>query len=214
MVCVNRRTFLAGSTLAVVPFTGCLGFITGSEPLEFEATKATVSNVALDETGYTENSVEADTITRTVSAAGQDRDVRVTNWIAEYGRTLELGPAGEEDLGIFALVATPQVKVLDRTFNPIDDMSNREILQQIQSEYEAVEVGSRVGSRDTTVLGENVTVDKFEGSATFEGLDIDLFIHVTTVEHGDDFVVPIAVYPQRLPGEEDNAFRLLDGIQH
>lgn len=211
---MHRRTFLAGSTLAFVPLTGCLGFITGSEPLEFEATRATVSDEALDDTGYTENSVEADTITRTVSAAGQERDVRVTNWIAEYGRTLELGPAGEQDLGIFALVATPQVNVLGRTFNPIGDMSNREILQQLRSEYEGLDVGSRVGSRDMSVLGENVTVDKFEGTASLEGINVDLFVHITTVEHGDDFVVPIAVYPQRLPGEEDNAFRLLDGIQH
>lgn len=211
---MKRRTVLAGSTLVAIPLTGCLGVLTGTKPVEFEATPATVSGDALDDTGYTEDSVEADTITRTVSAAGQEREVHVTNWIAEYGRTLELGPLGEVDLGVFAVIATPQVNVLERTFNPIGDMSNREILQQIRSEYEGFDVGSHVGSQNTTILGETVPVDKFEGTATIEGRDIELFIHIAMVEHGEDFVVPLGVYPQRLPDEESRIFRLLDGIEH
>lgn len=212
---VKRRTLLRGSVIAGIPLMGgCIGFLAGAEPLEFSATRATVAPQALDETGYSKNSVESDTITRTVSAAGQAREVRVTNWIAEYGRTVDLGPVGEQDLGIFAVVATPKVEVLGRTFNPVADMSTRELLQQIQSEYQKLEIGERVGSRDTTVLGDDVAVDRFKGAATFEDLEVELFIRVTTVDHGDDFVIPIGIYPQRLPDEDDRVFRLLDGIQH
>lgn len=193
---------------------GCIGFLTGRESLSFEATKATVAEQALRDTGYEEDDISTRTVTRSFSAAGESREVEVTNWVARYERTLELGALGDQELGVFVALSTPQVRVLDRTFNPVGEMSNREVLQRIQSRYEGFSVGDRVDTTGLTVLGEDTEVEKFAGTATFQGQDIDLFIHITTVAHEEDFVVPVAVYPQRLPGEEQKVLRLYRGVNH
>lgn len=193
---------------------GCLGFLTGSEPITFEATKGTVADQALTDTGYREQTVDSETITRSFSAAGQTREVEVTNWVARYERSLELGPLGEQDLGVFVVLSTPQVSILDRTFNPVGMMSNRELLERLQSRYEGFSVGERVDTRMITVLDEDAEVEKFEGSATFQGQEIDLFVHVATVEHEEDYVVPIGIYPRLIPGEEQKILRLYRGIEH
>lgn len=213
---MNRRQALVslGAVSLPVAASGCIGFLTGSEPLSFEATKATLSRAALDETGYEEDRVRDDSITRSFSAAGQEREVEVTNWIATYDRTLELGSLGEQELAVFAVLATPQVRVLDRTFNPVGDMSNRELLQHLQGRYEGFSVGSRVDTAAMSVLGEDASVEKFVATATFSGGKVDLFVHVTNVAHGSDYVVPIGVYPRQLPDEQDRVFRLYRGIQH
>lgn len=213
---MNRRQALLtlGSAGVTTATAGCIGFLTGSEALEFSAMEATISSATLDETGYEEAEVKEDVITRSFSAAGQEREVEVTNSIATYERAIDLGPLGEQKAAIFAVLSTPQVKILDRTFNPVGEMSNRELLQQLQGRYEGFSVGSRVDTRSQTVLGEDTEIEKFEASATFSGQEIDLFVHITNVAHEGDFVVPIGIYPQRLPGESEKVFSLYNGIQH
>lgn len=212
---MNRRRVLrlaAGGALSTT--AGCVGFLTGSQPLTFEAVRATVRQAALESTGYEEAEVAPQTLSREFSAAGQTREVEVTNWVARYERSLELGPLGEQDLGLFVVLSTPQVRILDRTFNPVGEMSNREQLQRVQGRFEGFSVGSRVDSRTVTVLDTDVDVDKFEGTATYSGQEIDLFVHIATVAHDEDYVVPIAVYPRRLPGEEERALQLYRNLQH
>ena len=211
----RRDAFLTiGSAGIAMSIAGCIGFLTGSEPLELEAAQATLSDRALEETGYAEDEIRDETITRSFSAAGQEREVEVTNWVATYDRTLDLGPLGEQELAVFAVLSTPQVKVLDRTFNPVGDMSNRELLQELQGRYSSFSVGSRVDTTEMTVLGEAAEIEKYEGTASFEQTDIELFIHITNVAHDSDFVIPVAVYPKRLPGESERVFRLYRGVQH
>lgn len=193
---------------------GCVEFLTGEESLTFEATKGTVGRQAVQETGYQEQDVSTKTIARSFSAAGQTREVEVTNWVARYERTLELGSLGEQELGVFVVLSTPQVRVMEQTFNPVGEMSNRELLQELQSRYEGFAVGNRVATKLITILGNDVELEKFEGTATFQGQDIGLFIHIVTVAHEEDFVVPVAVYPKRLPGNEQKIFKLCRNIQH
>ena len=211
----RRRALLAiGSAGIATSVTGCIGFLTGSEPLELAAERATLSDRALEETGYEEDEIRDETISRSFSAAGQEREVEVTNWVATYDRTLDLGALGEQELAVFALLSTPQVKIFDRTFNPVGEMSNRELLQELQGRYSSFSVGSRVDTTEMTVLGESVEVEKYEGTASFDQTDIELFIHIANVPHDSDFVIPVAMYPKRLPGESDRVFRLYRGIQH
>ena len=215
MATMNRRTALRlGAGAALSAAAGCLGVLTGEEPLTFEASRATVRQSALDDTGYAEDEVSRMPISREFSAAGQTREVEVTNWLARYERSLDLGPLGEQEIGLFVVLSTPQVRILDRTFNPVGDMSNRELLQQVQGRFEGFSVGSRADTRTLRVLGSDVDVDKFEATATYSGQEIELFVHVATVGHGEDFVVPIAVYPQRLPGEQDRAAQLYRNLEH
>ena len=210
----RRQALVALGSALNLSIAGCIGFITGEEALAFEATRATVPDAALDGTGYTEDEVGSEAVTRSFTVAGQSREVEVTNWLARYERSIELGPLGEQELGVFAVLSTPQVRVLDRTFNPVGEMSNRELLEQLQARYSGLSVGDRVGSDRLRILGEDATVDRFEATATFEAAEVELRVHVTTVAHADDYVVPIAIYPRRLPGEADRVNRLYEAIEH
>lgn len=212
---MRRRSMLSSLAVgALVGATGCIGVLTGEESVSFAASPATVSEGALEGTGYGLDEQRTDTITRAFSVAGQEREVEVTNHVAIYNRSVELGPLGEQELAMFVALATPQVRVLDRTFNPVGEMSNRELLDQLQSDYESLEVGSRVGSREVPILGESATVERFDGEATYDGVSVGLFFHITTVAHDDDYVVGIGIYPERLPEEESRVVRLYEGLRH
>lgn len=207
----EMRRAVAGSTVALALGTGgCLGFVTGEESLEFSADEATATEDALQETGYEEKEV-TDVV---VTEERYDREIEVTNWQARYERTAEMPLLGEQEVGVFVAFATPKVEVANEAFNPVDDMSNRELLERVQGQYENVEIGSKVDSTTVTVLGTETTVDRFDGTATFSGQDVDIYLHVTQVEDGDDFVVPLGVYPQKLDDEDQRIFALMEGLQH
>lgn len=210
----RRQAIVAIGSLTSLSSAGCIGFITGEEALAFEATQATVPNAVLEDTGYAEDDVSTEAVTRSFSVGGQSREVEVTNWLARYERSIELGPLGEQELGVFAVLSTPQVRVLNQTFNPVGEMSNRELLEQLQARYSNLTVGDRIGSDRLQILGEDATVDRFEATATFEATEIELRVHVTTVAHAEDYIVPIAIYPRRLPGEADRVNRLYEAIEH
>ncbi|PSQ41098.1 hypothetical protein BRD10_00970 [Halobacteriales archaeon SW_12_71_31] len=212
MVLTRRRALVAAvGGLAALP--GC-GFITGEEPARFAAEPATVSQGARSETDYEERSVSERVVTREFSAGGESRSVEVTNQLARYERRLDLGPLGSQRAAAFPVLASPEVEVLGEVFNPIADLSEREILDRFDSEYENLSVGEMVGSRTVTVLDTETEVEKYEGTADLAGSVVDVFVHVTKVQHEGDFVVVVAVYPQRFPDEESAVFTLLSGLQH
>lgn len=209
------RSHLAVATVVVLLLSaGCLGVLTGSEPLEFTASPATVTDDALTEAGYQETDVEEQPIERDVTVAGQERTVKVTNWVARYGRQVDLGPLGEQELGVFVLLSTPQVEVVGRTFNPVDDMSNRELLQELQGNFEGLEVGERTGSDQARLLGRETTVETYDGTATVEGREVDLRIRITRVTHEGDIVIAVGAYPAQFPEEGDRIETLLGGVTH
>lgn len=195
---------------------GCIGVLTGQEPLLFGANPVAVSPAAQDDAGYEEDRRATQEISRSVSAAGQTREVQVTNHIAEYSRTVTVDPVGTAELARFVVVSTPAVDVLGRTFNPVGDMSNREIIELVQDEYQGLERVEPAGERSVRVLGSSTTVSTFTGEARFTGVDqtVELTIHVTRTRDGGDFIVAIAIHPTLLPGETSRVDAMLRGIQH
>jgi hypothetical protein len=198
--------------VAVLVATAGCSYLSG--PLTFEANEATVGDGALGETGYEEVAVEDVTVNRTFSAAGQSKQVTVTNWLAQYERRVDLGPLGSQRAAVFVAFATPQVEVAGQAFNPVGDLSEKELLKRFQSRYQSISVGDQVGSTEVSTLGTTVDLKKFDGQATFRGQQIDVYLHVAKFEHGDDYVVALAVYPQRLSGEESKVVRLTEGLDH
>jgi SOS-response transcriptional repressor LexA len=195
---------------------GCVGVLTGDEPLTFEATPVTVADAALEETGYEQSRTDTNQLNREFSAAGQTREVEVTNHIAEYARTVDAGPLGSEDLARFIVVSTPAVEIFDRTFNPVGEMSNRQLVERVQDRYEGLQNVQSQSERTVPVLGTSATVSVFSAEATVKGTEqtIDLTLHVTRVRHGDDFVIAIGAHPAVLNGEVQNVDRLLKGVRH
>jgi len=209
-----NRNLLAGVLVAALVVTsGCTGVLSG--PVTFSASEATVSDAALEETGYQHNRTDKMEVSRTFTAAGQSKEVEVTNWISEYHQEAGLPGVGEKKVAVFATFASPKVEVLGKSFNPLSKYDNRQLAERFTTQLDSVNDVRKVDSRNRTMLGQSTEVTNFEASVqTTAGIEFDAYIHVTKVEHGDDFVVALAVYPQKLSGQSDKVGRLLDGVEH
>jgi len=211
---MHRRQYVGSLAVACAGSLAGCGFITGSEALTFDASAATASSDALSETGYEEQRVSEQVVTRNFTVADQTRQVEVTNQLARYEREVELGVLGPQRAAVFVTFASPEVEVASQTFNPIEDLSEREILGQFESQYGDIDVGDRVGSQNVTALGQSTELQQFEGTATLAGSEVDVYIHATKFEHDGDYVVAVGIYPQRLDGEDENVVVLVEGLEH
>ncbi|MCD2204450.1 DUF6517 family protein [Halobacterium sp. KA-6] len=210
---MHRRTAVAVAFAALIATSGCLGILGGSG-VEVSASKATVSENALQETGYEEVRVNESEVTREYSVAGQSRNVTVTNWIAMYERTVDVPVLGEQRAAVFGAFSSPEVSVLGQSFNPIKDYSDRELAELAQQQYDGLSVGQAINTSEMTVLNESTEVTKFEGTAEISGQSVDVYVHVTRVKHDGDYVVAVAIYPQDLDGEQERIETLLTGLEH
>lgn len=201
---------------ALVVTSGCVTALTGSEPIVVEASQVGVSTAAQNDAGYDEVRRETQPLSREVTVLGQTREIEVTNHIAEYSRSVSVGPLGSGEFARFVVLSTPAVEVFGQTFNPVGDMSNRELAERVQQKYEGIENLQPAGERTATVLGTSTTVSTFtaDGRVKGTGQSVELTIHVTQVRHGDDFIVAVGVHPSLIPGEADRVDRMLPGIEH
>lgn len=207
----NRQLAVLGLT-ALVVLSGC-SFLSGS--LAFAAHKATVSQQALSQTNYQEQGIRTQNVTRSFSVAGQSKNVSVTNWIAAYDQQIDLGPLGKRRAAAFSVVSTPQVNVLGQSFNPISRYDNAKLVKLLQQNYNGISDVTPVSNYTATMLGHSANVTKFSGTATLNGRSVDVYVHVTKVKDGGDYVLALAVYPQRLDDRESkNVKTLFAGVQH
>jgi hypothetical protein len=178
----------------------------------FEAGTATVSEDAQSETGYELERSDTQEISR--SFAGQN--VTVTNNLTEYGRSADLPAFGDTRIARFTVLATPQVEVAGQgPFNPVAQFSNRDLVLRLQEQYDSIGNVRDSTNRTVTMLGEETRVTRFRADAqTAGGEDVEVFIHVTRVQHEGDFVIAVAVHPTRLEGEQANVDTLLEGVEH
>lgn len=223
---VTRRDLLGAAALGLAGSTaGCLDALpfVGNEPVEFEATPASVPGPVLDETGYQEHRTEDVTLERTFRAGDRTQAVIVTNWQAEYDKAVDLGTAGlptDERLqaAIFTALSTPQVTVLGRTFNPVADMSPAELAGTVQDRYDGIGELRQVGEAPAAIGGQSATVGEFETEAELQetGMTVDIVLHISeAVESGDDLIVAVGGYPRVLQEQErERVFTLMGAVEH
>lgn len=212
---MNRHVVGTFLLVGLLVTSGCIGFLTGDSALTFESNEVSVNGEAQSETGYDQARRTSSKVTKSFSAAGQTRNVTVVNHVAEYKRTVGVPGLAEQELARFTVFASPEVEVLDRTFNPLADLSNRDLAMQLQEKYETVSDVQAESDRTVTVLGQETTVTRFSAKATVEGgQQIDVYFHLTKFKHGDDFVVAVAIYPRELDGEQSKVDTLIAGIEH
>jgi hypothetical protein len=214
---LDRRAFVASaSALAGAALAGCSQLV-GEEPLAFESTPARVSDAALAETGYEEADVTDIDLERTFNVGGEERTVTVTNWQAEYQRSLDIDVELPGDLSgtVFTALTTPQIEILGREANPVADMSNEEILDRIQRQYDELERVEVDAEESETVLGETTTRTRFRADARVDGTTIEAYLHVSNpVESEGDFVASVGAHPRSIPDEESRIATLMQAIQH
>ncbi len=208
-----NRKLVAGALLAVLMLSsGCLGFLLG-DTLSVSASKATVGDKALSGTGYDQANVKKVEIKRTFKAAGQSRDVKVTNWVAQYHKSIGIAGIADGTVATFNVVSSPSVSVGKKSFNPLAKYNNKQLVEKFVAGYANVHDIKTVGSKQVTMLGKKTKVSTFTGTATSHGASIDVTIQATKVKHDGDWIVVLAVYPKKLD-ESDDVSQLISGVQH
>lgn len=208
---VNRRRFAFVLTVLVVT-SGCLGALTGGEST-YEAAPADVTDAAAAETGFEKNGTRDSVATREVDATSGT--VRVVSKVTTYDKSLEIPLLGSARLGVFRLVSTPAVEVAGQSYNPVGDYSNDRLARFAAEQSGSLSAAGleRVSSRRVLVLGTETTVTKYATTTTIGGQEVDVFVHVTKVRDGDDYVVAIGVYP-RAVDQESEVLTLLRSVEH
>lgn len=192
-------------------FSGCMDLIRGDEA-RFEADTARVPEDVAADTGYEEVEVTNDEIRREFDQV--DRTVVVVNSIAEYARSVEIGPIGGE-LARFTALATPKIDLVPgRPANPVGDMDAREIAEMVQNKYDDIDNVEHVDDWNAELLGDTIEISKFAADArTAAGQDVAVYMHIGETDNEDDFVVVVGVHPQDVD-DEDEIDTLIGGVEH
>lgn len=212
---MHRRTALTAiGTVGLSGLAGCLSFVRGEEPLEVAAGSVRVPDDVREEVGYEFVGRDDVTLDREFEVAGQSREVIVTNTQAEYEKALDLEPVGSTEAAVFTGLATPSVSVLGREFNPVDEMSTRELAEMVQDQYDEIEDISHVEDETVDINGESTTVSIYTAEATLLGDLLDIYLHVSeAVDFDDDLVIAVGAYPEIIPEEADNIRTLMNALE-
>jgi hypothetical protein len=208
---MKRRDLLAGvGTAAVVSTAGCLGVI-GMD--EHEATPGGVDPAVREQTGYEQTDIEEIVVRETVQV-GISEEITVRNYLTRHEKSVDLGPAGSVPAATFAVLTSPQISVAGRAFNPIREMSARELVGLVESNLERIDDVEHVEDRETTILEAETVEGIFQAETDVQGFAIELTLHVTeSVQTESDHLVTIGAYPSRLRDtEEDDLRAMMDGV--
>lgn len=211
---MNRRALLAGTAAAgVLSVSGCLSGVLGTVT-SLESTPAGVSESALDSTGYEAVGIQEIVTEETVEAAGQSETISVTSYLTRYDKRVGIEGVAEQPTAIFAVLSTPQLEVAGETFNPVGEMSGREVADLLADNYDDISSIEPAGDETITILDQSTTKSRFTADASFLGFPLELDVHVTeAVERDDDFLVSLGVYPRLARAiEGENARTLAESI--
>jgi hypothetical protein len=212
----RRQTAATVVVALLVLSAGCTELVF-NERAEYTASEAGVSDDGLEETGYQHADTQEQTIEESFEVGGVSRTVVATNWVATYEKSMEL-QGQQQEAARFAVVSTPAIEILGKSFNPVESMSHEELLSQFQDqlsgEYEGLDDIEYVESRDEVILGEEAEVSTFKTTAQMEGEDVELYIHVTTVSHEGDLIVAVGAHPAAFGQERTNTYTLMQAIEH
>jgi len=197
---MNRRTVLAGLGAAgFAGLSGCLGLV-GLD--EHESSPAGVEADARDETGYEQTAVDPLSVEREVGPTNET--VTVTNYMTVHEKAVDMGLLGRQRGAVFNILTTPQVSILGRELNPVEEMSTQELVDLVRQNYDGIENIEHEADTDITILGQSTTQSRFTADAKFNGQDLPVNVHITeAVEADEDLLVTIGVYPEYVPRQEE-----------
>ncbi len=198
---MNRRRLLAGiGTAGLAGLSGCLGVIGMAN---HESAPAGVEASARDDTGYEQTAVDEIGVEKEVPGGGLTGTVSVTNHMTKHEKSVDMGPLGSRRGAVFNVLTTPKVKLLGKQFNPVEEMSTKELVDLVENNYNGIENISHVEDAEVTILEETTTRSQFTADAKFDGQSVTVDLHVTkAVEADDDLLVTIGVYPEQLRMQE------------
>jgi len=208
---VSRRGLVAavaGATAASL--AGCS--LLEDDEIARSASPAAVDSATMEATQFDHDGTSELTGTRTVEVAGESRELRLTNYLAAYRKTV---PAVEGAVATVQLFSTPSVRIAGQEANPFASFDTRRLLSEILSlaGEEGFEDVEEVGSRRSSVLGAQRTFTLHETTARRQGLDIDISLPVARFTHDGDVLGVFAAYP-KLVGENAGVYEATEGVVH
>lgn len=209
---MKRRHVIAGvGSLTLAGLSGCLGLV-GFD--QHEASPGGVDPAALEQTGYERTGVEDLVVEEDVGVAGYTERITVTNYVTEHEKAVDLEVLGRARAAVFVVLSTPKIDLAGRNFNPVEDMSTRELVDLVARSYDDVGDVSHEADDEVTILEQSTTRSRFGAEATFEGTSLEVDLHVTeAVETDDDLLAAVGVYPEAAAIEEEgNVVELMEAI--
>jgi len=184
-----RRTGTVVAVCLLLSVAGCTGLVLEEES-EFVAGGANVTAAA--ELGYTHNTTEWQNVTRSVAAAGQEREVTVSTRAELFVNRTGGGSHG----ATFVVVSSPQVQLAGQELNPVADWSQRDLLTEFSSEFDQYGNLTDVEERETRqvrTLGTEADVRVFNATMDDGNRSHDVVVGVAKVKHEGDYVVAIGI---------------------
>lgn len=210
---MGNRTTIVAAFVGLLVLTGGCSQLLSEGPLSYQAESVSISDTALSKTGYEKVETRTYNRTRNFTIAGEERRVHVKGYAVQYGRNVSVN-AASGTLARVGVLSSPKIDIANKTFNPLDDLSNKRLVKRISRRYDELGNVEKVGQRSVTILNESRTVTRFEGTVSHQGTTVDVYIEVTKFSHGDDYLVVSAVYPRQLDGERARVNTMFRNVVH
>jgi len=207
---LTRRSVLAAAAAGgMVSLAGC-GLL--DDEIERSAEPATIDDRTLERTRFEHGGTSEMTMTRTVEVGGESRDLRLTNYLASFHKTV---PASDGAVASLHLFTTPSVQVAGQEANPFAGFDTQRLLEEIASRAgdKGLDDVREVGSRTVRILGAERTATQHEATTERQGQEIVLRLPVVRLTHDDDILGTSGVYPKLLE-ETAGVYDAAEGIVH
>ena len=214
MTLTRRKALLTAGTTLTALLSGCGAT---QQEFSFTATPGRITQQGLSNAGYNPDQQEEIIQQRTVEAAGQERDVTVTNYLRTYTRSISQRGISRELVA--AIFTSPSISILGQQFNPLADLGLKELLERTQgrfSDYGAPQLQevTRSGEFSIQSLATETTVGVF--SAVTAGTPaVDIEVLISRFKHDGDYIILRGGYPQSVTETERQRVRtLFENIAH
>ncbi|PSP70185.1 hypothetical protein BRC79_02680 [Halobacteriales archaeon QH_8_67_27] len=196
-----RAVGIGVALVVVLASAGCLGFLTGDQPLEFAANATEVDGETLAETEY--------------RVAGSESPNRTLNSseVRRYNRTVSVAQSLEGDFAWMTVYTTPSPTVGGRSVNPVDEWSTERLIRRLVDSTSGNSNVEFESNRSVEFLDGERTVSTYGATRSLNGTETNVTVHLATVEHDGDYVVVVAVHPERID-ERSRVDALLAGLRH
>lgn len=198
---MNRRVSLALALVVLLVASGCT--LPGAD-LTANAAPVSVSDDALDATGYALDERAPITLNTTVGIAGEDRTVGVKNWVAMYESTAHEGR--------FVTFSTPS-PTEGAPVNPFADPSERRDIARMFGEVFNTTSLTVVNRQNVTMLGQQTELVTYSTTNRTATGTTPVLVHVAMTQHAGDTVIAVGVHPQSV-SETGTFERLVSGLEH
>ena len=170
----ERRAYLTSLYTGLATATAGCGFTLGNEPAMSEASPAAMPDSTQEGTEYQFTENEEMEVERGFPAGGQSKTVVPTNVLRKHEKSITLPQPGDQRAGVFTVLMTPKVEVLGETFNPIEDISAKDIAKMVRDRYSGFDGLEHVGQSEVGTNGNTTLQVNFATSASLAGSPVDI----------------------------------------